>query len=242
MVAAGVAVAFVSVAPATADRSGDDLRFADRAIVVSESSGRAVVPVQRDATLALEQSDAWFATYERTAGPSDYNEATGWLRMAVGQTTSSIVIYVRDDTDDEPLDETFVVRLSTNAYGTDIIDEAVVTIRDDDDPPEPVERLQPEQASAASEPVTAAAAPPAVARQVARPAARSDRTANNTAARRQPAARVTPFELRTPTGDGAESIPVPEHASPLAAAAFLAALGLARVSAEVWYRWRTTAD
>jgi hypothetical protein len=241
--AGAAAIAFTAQAPAGAGRTGNDLRFVDRAITVDESSGRAVVQVQREATLALEETNAWFSTHERTAGARDFSEATGWLRLAVGQTTASIVVYIHDDIDDEPFEETFVVRLSTNAYGTDIIDEAVVAIRDDDDPPEPVERLQPDQPAPGTQPVAAAATPPPAARQIARPAARTNNASRGSAngARGQATARVTPFELRTPGGQTAESIPVPDHASPLAAAAFLAAFVLAKVSAEVWYRWRMQA-
>ena len=211
-------------------------------MIVSESEGRAFVQVERSATLALEESNAWFATVERTAGSDDYTEAAGWLRMAVGQTTGSIVIYLRDDVEDEAFDETFVVRLSTNAYGADVIDEKTVTVRDDDDPPEPVETLAPETRTPTAAPVAAAAAPVQVARPAARTATRVPQAARQASTRRQTAARVTPFELRAPGQSVDDSIPVPDHASPVVAAAFLAAVILARVGAEVWYRWRTAAN
>jgi peptide/nickel transport system substrate-binding protein len=72
-----------------------------------------------------------FATFDGTAGGSDYAGASGTLTFAPGELTKTVDVRVEGDTADEA-DETFVVRLSNAGKGTIVRSTGTGTIIDDD--------------------------------------------------------------------------------------------------------------
>lgn len=234
------ALALAAAPGAHAATDGSDLTFEQHHVEVSETAGRASVTIRRATTAALEESEATYATYERTATEGDdFGDGSGRVRLAVGQTSSTITVYLLDDTDDEP-DETFVLRMF-RGMSSEVVDEAIITIHDDDHSSGSEPALdaaavtEASQTRAATRPSGPTPLPLASARPYVRPAS----PARVRRAQPQPVApRVTPFEIRSPARPTGESLPVPDHTTPVAAAGLLAALALARVSAETWYRWR----
>lgn len=231
-------------APAAA-APGDELQFESRRIDVHEHAGRVVVRIVRPAVSSLQSAEAAVVSIDRSAtAGDDYSPLSTRVRLDVGETVATIVVFIVDDSVEEPT-EMFVLRLTGDTGPSHVIDEAYITVFDDDtvraastrSPSAPtVGAANAASRSPAASGQAAAASPPAQPSAARSRATRAARPAPG--ATQRPQARVTPFELRTREGEVPASVPVPDHASPVVAASILAMIALGRVSAELWYRYR----
>ena len=220
------------VAARPAAGAADSVRFKVKRVETVESAPRVRIALERNATASLSEAEASFESADGSAtAAADYMAVRGRIRMMVGQTADTIDIALFDDSDEEAT-ETFVLRL-TDAYDrSEVIDEVLIVLQDDDRTTAiAASDSEPPAARVDVAPPTTAPAPRAdvVVRAAARPRPR--------AAPAESKMRVTPFELHAP-GSASERLPTPEHVTPVAGAGLLAALALGRVAAEFWYRWR----
>jgi hypothetical protein len=244
-VSIGVAVLValaVSLLAAPPARAASEFRFADTALRASEGQAMVRVFVQRG-DLPVSRASVDYRTEPGTASPgSDYAETAGTLTFGVGETHASFPVFLRDD--DVAEGPETVVLLLVDARRSEIR----LTIDDDDRVMAPATNdgtggggaVVATSSSPTAEPRPNAVAPTAVAPAPPVVAARRP----TTVVRRAPAAPrpvvvrqnpVTPFELR-PAPRNALGPPVPTDVD--AGLAVLAALLLARVAAEVWFRAR----
>lgn len=259
--AAPLAVAVAGgVGPAAAGAEGGQFRFSSELIDAGEGQGFVRIVVERS-DLPVSRATIAYRTMPGTALEGEDFEATdGILTFDVGVTSASFAVVVRNDVVSEATEQLTAVLGDRSAVAA----SAVVRIFDDDVRRAGSAAEKPDAgggataatgssvASASARPLgpgtaTAAAGPPgmpsavrAPAASVARPVTRG-RSVRPAAPRRVSVRQspVTPFELRPALPPGG-----PDPGPPLAVDPFLAvaaALLLARVAAEVWFRLRTGA-
>jgi hypothetical protein len=225
-----VAGALSWTAPA---RAAGSFRFPQPEINVTEGQTLVRAVVERT-DLPVSRASVDYRLEAVTADEGrDFAGGAGRLMFDVGDQQATIVVYLRDDDLDEG-PETLVVQLLGSSTAS-----ATVTILDDDRTPSAIATTT-DAGTAPPPPAPTAAAPPAAAAGAPAPPVVRRRLVATTPV--PPAPRrvtvrqspVTPFELRPAPGSPATS--VPGAVDP--AIALLAALLLAKVAAEVWFRAR----
>jgi hypothetical protein len=246
LLAAGLAT--TGIGPARA--ADDGLRFESPRVDAWEGQGRISFRVVRLGTaVALNQSRVAYKTVDLEAkAPTDYVATEGTLTLAVGQTASTIDTFLVDDNVVEDSERFEMVLLDPDDRSR-ILDRAIVTITDDDEPTDAGLRTAGGAGTAGSAgrsrvPATTTP-PPGVVVQRPSPSASASAAAAAAAAaaRRQASAssssrsRSTPFRLYSPSPSEAAVTDAPPL-SPASAMAIVAAVLLACVGARVWARWR----
>jgi uncharacterized repeat protein (TIGR01451 family) len=104
-------------------------------VSVEEDDGQAVLTVTLSRAGNREVRVSWATGTGTALAGADYTASSGLLVFAPGETSKTLAVPVLDDAIDE-LDETFPVAL-TAPVGAKLVDaEGMVTIRDDDPPPQ----------------------------------------------------------------------------------------------------------
>ncbi|MCC7358801.1 MAG: hypothetical protein IT317_04960 [Anaerolineales bacterium] len=141
LLAGPISVTVVNPAPGGGPSNGqlftvlNGVRWTASAYDADEAAGSAVLTTTLDAPSSVTVT-VGVTTSPGTAGALDFTPLTTTVTFAPGQVTRAVTVTLTNDALDEP-DETFTVALSapTNAaLGAPA--EAVVTIRDDDAPPQ----------------------------------------------------------------------------------------------------------
>jgi hypothetical protein len=252
----------VGVGAPVAGAAGGAFRFSSEMLDAGEGQGFVRVVVERT-DLPVSRATIAFRTVAGTATEREDFEATeGVLTFDVGVTSASFVVVIRNDAVEEPTEQlTAVLGERWAVAGT-----AVIRIFDDDRRPAGAASSGEESASVASgsgaspsmggassmsgsgsgsgsgsavggvRSSASAGVPsaPGTARAVARTRASGPAVKRRVAVRQSP---VTPFELRPSAPTEVLDPSLPLAIDPVLAVA--AALLLARVAAEVWFRLRT---
>lgn len=104
-------------------------------VAVQEGGGQAVLTVTLAPAGNREARVSWATGTGTALAGADYTPSSGVLTFAPGETSKTLTVPVLDDRLDE-LDETFPVRLADPVQAKLADAEGLVTIRDDDAPPQ----------------------------------------------------------------------------------------------------------
>jgi hypothetical protein len=216
------------------------MRFATEASYVEEGQGSASIRVERSGALSVGRATVDYATSPRgstaTAG-ADYVETSGTLVFETGENVRWFTVPIRDDNEGEDTEQLVLALSNPQGDASDLGPPAYLLILDDDaraassEPGEAKPSRTRQQTRVTSvEPKAAAATPTSAV--APRPVAKPRSRARGAATSRPP----TPFILRPPSPSQRPPTEKPLAVEPLLAV--LAALFIARLSAEIWFRSR----